>query len=103
MRHLKFTRVDIMELFKSMITEGSGFQFDMEDIARIRTEMRRLINNLSVIYITTEEYKKQAPSAPKKSDTSSDSSTVKHPGPTWNSFVLPESMEDGASTSDSEE
>ena len=103
MRHLKFTRADIMELFKSMITEGSAFQFDMEDIARIRTEMQRLINNLSVIYITTEEYKKQAPSAPKKSDTSSDSSTVKHPGPTWNSFVLPESMEDGASTSDSEE
>jgi hypothetical protein len=100
MRHLKFTRVDIMELFKSMITEGSGFQFDMEDIARIRTEMRRLINNLSVIYITTEEYKKQAPSAPKKSDTPSDSSTVKHTAPTWNPFLLTESIEDGASNSD---
>jgi len=103
MRHLKFTHADIMELFKSMITEGSAFQFDMEDIARIRTEMRSLINNLSEIYITTEEYKKQAPIAPKKSDTPSDSSTVKHPAPTWNHLVLHESMEDGASNSDAEE
>ena len=60
MRHLKFTWVDIMEHFKSMITKGPAFQFDMEDIARIRGEMGTLINKLSEIYLAMKlEEKKE--------------------------------------------
>ena len=102
MRHLKFTWVDIMEHFKSMITRGPAFQFDMEDIARIRGEIGTLINKLSEIYLAMKleekkekkksksqamkslEEEKQSDignedgptSAPRKSDTPSDSSTV---------------------------
>ena len=102
MRHLKFTWVDIMEHFKSMITRGPAFQFDMEDIARIRGEMGTLINKLSEVYLAmkaeekkektksknqamkSSEQEKQTDignedgptSAPRKSDTPSDSSTV---------------------------
>jgi len=108
MRHLKFTWVEISSHFKSMITRGPAFQFDMEDIARIRGEIGTLINNLSEIYLamkleekkekkkskgqatkSSEEEKQpdignedDSTSAPKKSDTPSDSSTVLEGGET---------------------
>ena len=57
MRHLKFTREDMNQKppFKTLITKGSAFQFDMSDIARMREEMKSLINNLSKIYLAIKE------------------------------------------------
>ena len=59
MRHLKFTWVDFIERFKSMITRGPAFQFDMEDIARIREEIGTLINKLSEIYLAMKAEEKK--------------------------------------------
>ena len=116
MRHLKFTWVDIEEHFKSMITRGQAFQFDMEDIARIRGEIGTLINKLSEVYLAMKaeekrekkklkkvvkcsEEEKQSDirnednntGAPEKSDTLSDSSTALESGETAG-----EEMNDGA-------
>ena len=68
MRHLKFTRVDILEHFKSMITRGPAFQFDMEDIARIRGEIETLINKVSEIYLEMKAEEKQEEQAVKSSE-----------------------------------
>ena len=46
MRRQRFTLAGV----HTMITNGSAFQFDMSDIARIRREFGVLIGNLSVIY-----------------------------------------------------
>ena len=111
MRHLKFTGVGISENFKSMITQGPAFQFDMEDIARIRGEIGTLINKISEVYLPMkekqEEKSKQAvkssegemqhddyrvPSSA-KSDTPSDSSARKN-----NPFVDDEAKDDCSSS-----
>ena len=59
MRHLKFTWEDISRKppFGALITKGPAFQFNMSDIARMREEMERLINNLSKIYLMKEREK----------------------------------------------
>ena len=60
MRHLKFTWEDISQKppFKTLITKGSAFRFDMSDVARMRDEMERLIKNLSKIYLAMKEQEK---------------------------------------------
>jgi len=60
MRHIKFTWEDIAQKpsFKTLITKGSAFRFGMSDVARMREEMERLINNLSKIYLAMKEQEK---------------------------------------------
>lgn len=58
MRRLKFTWEGIESAFEALITKGPAFQFNMSDIARMREEMKSLINNLSEIYLVMKERKK---------------------------------------------
>ena len=46
MRRQRFTLAGV----RTLITNGSAFQFDISDIAQIRREIGVLIDNLSVIY-----------------------------------------------------
>ena len=51
MRHLKFTWKGRSNRFRSLITNGSAFQFDMDDVARMRDEIASLNGKLSRIYL----------------------------------------------------
>ena len=64
MRQLKFTRDDIEDGFRSLITEGPAFRFGMSDIDRMRKEIATLISKLSIIYL---DYLKKKEKANKKS------------------------------------
>ena len=50
LRKKPFTVADIRNKFVTAITESAEFQFDMSDIARLRQEIRVLIDNLSHEY-----------------------------------------------------
>ena len=55
LRHEEFTRKRVFEgkknsPFKDLISNSEGFKFNMDDIARLRDEIRTLIENLSDIY-----------------------------------------------------
>lgn len=68
MRHQKFTYNDIIvdkPAFRSLVTEGPAFQFDMSDIARIRIEIGNLIDNLSKPYLKMKEEEKKQERAKK--------------------------------------
>jgi hypothetical protein len=56
MRNQIFSFADIEDHFKTLITEGPAFDFDMRDIARIREEIKVLVNALSPLY---HAYKKE--------------------------------------------
>ena len=58
MRHLKFTWKGVSNRFKSLITNGSAFQFDMDDVARMRDEIASLIGKLSRIYLDLKKKEK---------------------------------------------
>ena len=58
MKHLKFTWNDMKKQLKTLITKSPAFRFDMSDVARMRDEMERLINNLSKIYLAMKEQEK---------------------------------------------
>ena len=58
MRHLKFTWKEVRNRFKSLITNGSAFQFDMDDVARMRVEIEALIGKLSRIYLDLKKKEK---------------------------------------------
>lgn len=58
MRHLKFTWKGVSNRFKSLITNGSAFQFDMDDVARMRVEIASLIGKLSSIYLDLKKKEK---------------------------------------------
>ena len=58
MKHLKFTWNDMKKQLKTLITKSPAFRFDMSDVARMRDEMERLINNLSKIYLAMKEREK---------------------------------------------
>jgi hypothetical protein len=46
--------------FKLFLTESDAFKFNGDDIQRIRTEIKTLIENLSVVYAKVKEAEKQA-------------------------------------------
>ena len=58
MRHLKFTWKGRSNRFRSLITNGSAFQFDMDDVARMRVEIEALIGKLSRIYLDLKKKEK---------------------------------------------
>jgi len=58
MKHLKFTWNDMKKQLKTLITKSPAFRFGMSDVARMRDEMERLINNLSKIYLAMKEQEK---------------------------------------------
>ena len=66
MRHQLFTPKDINDNFKDMITNGSAFDFDMEDIARIRKEFATLIDRLSPKYLAIKDAEEKAAKRAKK-------------------------------------
>jgi len=51
MRHHHFTWEGYEDNFTSLITNGSAFQFDKSEMARIREEMTKLVDNLSKVYL----------------------------------------------------
>jgi len=72
-RHVPFTYADVKTLrteedsgqfqpFKERITDGSQFQFGMDDIRRLRKEMGMLIENLSTLYLRPQEKERTAKS-----------------------------------------
>lgn len=71
MRHLKFTWADLCDKtpFKTLITEGPAFQFDMSDLARIRKEIGALIDKLSLLYLRAKEKEKANKKAKKRQET----------------------------------
>jgi hypothetical protein len=66
MRHQLFTPKDINDNFKDMITNGSAFDFDMNDIARIREEFATLIDRLSPKYLAIKDAEEKAAKRAKK-------------------------------------
>ena len=52
--------------FKGMITNGSAFDFDMKDIARIREEFATLIDRLSPKYLAIKDAEEKAAKRAKK-------------------------------------
>ena len=66
MRHQLFTPKDINDNFKGMITNGSAFDFDMKDIARIREEFATLIDRLSPKYLAIKDAEEKAAKRAKK-------------------------------------
>ena len=59
MRNQKFTWDDFNDDFNSLVTKGPAFQFDKSDIARIRKEIRKLINNLSKHYLRMKDQEEE--------------------------------------------
>ncbi len=51
MRNENFTRSGIRENFICLITNGTAFQFDMDDIVRIREEFITLVDSLAGLYL----------------------------------------------------
>ena len=68
MRNQKFTWDDFNDDFNSLVTKGPAFQFDKSDIARIRKEIRKLIDNLLKHYLRMmdqeEEREEKTPDIP---------------------------------------
>ena len=66
MRNEKFTRTDIQDKFKHLITNGPAFQFTMDDIARIREEFKTLVDSLAELYLKFKREEKELKIAAKQ-------------------------------------
>lgn len=81
MRHLKFTWKGRSNRFKSLITNGSAFQFDMDDVARMRVEIASLIGKLSSIYLDLKKKEKANKKSKQKASKSSIEDKKQEAGP----------------------
>eukprot|EP00804_Cyclotella_cryptica_P023147 CCRYP_000358-RA/>CCRYP_000358-RA protein AED:0.01 eAED:0.01 QI:1097/1/1/1/0.75/0.66/9/214/1028 len=66
MRSEKFTRSGIRDKFKHLITDGPAFQFNMDDIARIREELKTLVDALAGLYSKFKREEKELKMAAKQ-------------------------------------
>lgn len=69
MRNQIFSRQGIKDHFKQLITDGSAFQFGMDDIARIREEMKALVCSLTPLYAEFKQKQKALKAAKKEEKT----------------------------------
>jgi hypothetical protein len=68
MRDHVFFRSEMVNKFKTLITNGPAFQFGMEDIARIREEFKDLVNSLKKLYLEFKQKEKEQKLEAKKQD-----------------------------------
>jgi hypothetical protein len=55
MRDQVFDLVGINDAFRMLITNGPAFDFDKNDVARMREDMRSLLKSLNKLYVETRE------------------------------------------------
>lgn len=74
MRNNCFSQFDMWDNCKELFKESGLFEFDMDDIARIRKEMETLIGNLSKVYLRMKklEKSKKKPNRPNDETMSSE-------------------------------
>ena len=77
MRNEKFTLSCICDKFKHLITNGPAFQFNMDDIARIREEFMRLVDALADLYLKTKRKEKESKLAAKQQE-NAQNETISH-------------------------
>jgi hypothetical protein len=68
MRKQIFSFTGIENQFKTLITDGPAFDFDMDDIARIREEIKVLIDALSPLYYAYKRQEKSQRAAAKNKE-----------------------------------
>jgi hypothetical protein len=95
MRKQIFSFSGIENQFKKLITDGAAFDFDMDDIARIREEIKDLIDALSPLYYASKRQEKSQRAAAKSKGQESppqDKLTIECPsapmGPIWLNPIL---------------
>lgn len=66
MRNQVFSLLGIKDHFEELITDGPAFDFDMDDIARIRKEMKKLIDGLCPLYDKHKKEEKALKAAAKR-------------------------------------
>ena len=68
MRNQTFSFLGMFDNFKDLITKGQAFNFGMDDIARIREEMKALVASLTELYAQFKQKEKALKAAAKRKE-----------------------------------